>query len=177
MKNTRIPLCLLACVLLLTGRADAADSTITVTAYVRDNMCRVATPMPLTVDLKQTASKQLFRPGEVSPGPAQFSIELNPCGASAVGVKAGFTGTADPDNNTLLQIDSGTGAATGAGIQILDSNMNPIPLNAASATLSWTPLTAGQSNTLLFYARLMATRNPVTTGTVNASASLTLEFQ
>ncbi|MFQ6364740.1 type 1 fimbrial protein, partial [Serratia marcescens] len=33
------------------------------------------------------------------------------------------------------------------------------------------------SNTLGFYARLMATRAPVTAGTVTATANFTLEFQ
>lgn len=89
----------------------------------------------------------------------------------------GYVGTSDGDNITLLKIDAGTNAASGIGVQILDSDKTPIPLNAAQDSLKWTALTAGQSNTLGFYARLMATRAPVTAGTVTATANFTLEFQ
>ncbi|MBI6131578.1 type 1 fimbrial protein, partial [Serratia marcescens] len=88
-----------------------------------------------------------------------------------------YVGTSDSDNTTLLKIDAGTNAASGIGVQILDRDKTPIPLNAAQDSLKWTTLTAGQPNTLGFYARLMATRAPVTAGTVTATANFTLEFQ
>ncbi|WP_373863043.1 fimbrial protein, partial [Klebsiella quasipneumoniae] len=41
----------------------AADSTITITGYVRDNMCRVAAgSQNQTVDLMTNSAKQLFKP-------------------------------------------------------------------------------------------------------------------
>ncbi|OTF78298.1 hypothetical protein BLA29_014817, partial [Euroglyphus maynei] len=92
-------------------------------------------------------------------------------------VRVGYVGTSDSDNTTLLKIDAGTNAASGIGVQILDRDKTPIPLNAAQDSLKWTTLTAGQPNTLGFYARLMATRAPVMAGTVTATANFTLEFQ
>ncbi|WP_162868160.1 type 1 fimbrial protein, partial [Klebsiella pneumoniae] len=51
------------------------------------------------------------------------------------------------------------------------------PINAAASSIAWTNLTPGQTNILGFYARLMATRVPVTAGHVYATATFTLEFQ
>ena len=92
-------------------------------------------------------------------------------------VKVGFTGVADNDNTSLLKLDGGSAAAAGMGVQILNGQQTMLPLNAASSVLPWTTLTPGQSNTLNFYARLMATQVPVTPGHVNATATFTLEFQ
>ena len=63
------------------------------------------------------------------------------------------------------------------GVQILNDQQTMLPLNATSSAIPWTTLKPGQSNTLNFYARLMATQVPVTPGHVNATATFTLEFQ
>ncbi|RQN07354.1 fimbrial protein [Pantoea ananatis] len=157
--------------------AQAADSTINITGYVRDNMCRVDTgSQNFIVDLMNSATKQLFRIGAYTPS-IPFNIILSPCGAYAVGVKIGFTGTADTNNSSLLKLDGVAGSAAGMGIQILDSTGNQLAINAPVANLSWVQLNPGQSNTIQFYARLMATRYPVTAGTVSATATFILEFQ
>lgn len=157
--------------------ASAADSTITITGYVRDNACTVAgTSQDFTVDLLSNAAKQLYTTGATTQA-VPFSIVLTPCGSAVTAVKVGFTGTADTINSSLLAIDTGSGAAAGAGVQILDGDRNALTLNAASSDLSWTALTAGTTNTLNFYARLMATQSPVTAGQVTATAVFTLEFQ
>jgi len=92
-------------------------------------------------------------------------------------VKVGFVGVADSINTDLLQLDGGASAAAGMGVQILGAQQTALPLNAASSAIPWPTLTPGQTNTLNFYARLMATRVPVTAGHVNATATFTLEFQ
>lgn len=167
-------LCLLP---LVAGYAHAADSTITITGYLKDNACSVSVDsQDFTVDLLSNAAKQFNRVGAVAPS-IPFKIVFDKCGSSATAVRVGYVGTSDSDNTTLLKIDAGTNAASGIGVQILDRDKTPIPLNAAQDSLKWTKLTAGQSNTLGFYARLMATRAPVTAGTVTATANFTLEFQ
>ncbi|CRY54265.1 MULTISPECIES: type 1 fimbrial adaptor subunit FimF [Yersinia] len=166
-------LCLLA--LFSTKVTQAADSTISISGYVKDNACSVAPgSQSFVVDLLSNAAKQLHRVGATTPM-IPFSIVLDNC--SAIAVKTGFTGGADSDNLSLLKIDSGAGAAAGMGIQILDNNGNAIALNETSSGLNWSSITAGQSNTLYFYARLMATGTPVTAGQVSATANFTLEFQ
>jgi minor fimbrial subunit len=168
-------LCLLA--LVSTKITQAADSTIAITGFVKDNACSVAPgSQSFVVDLLSNSAKQLHQVGATTPM-VPFSIVFDKCGGSALAVKVGFTGGADSDNTTLLKIDGGGGAAGGMGIQILDSNGNAIALNDLSNTLNWSTLTAGQSNTLHFSARLMATRTPVTGGLVSATANFTLEFQ
>ncbi|EHG2695494.1 type 1 fimbrial protein [Salmonella enterica] len=167
-------LCLLS---LVAGYAHAADSTITITGYLKDNACAVSVDtQDFTVDLLSNAAKQFYRVGAITPS-IPFKIVFDKCGSSATAVRVGYVGISDSDNTTLLKIDAGPNAASGMGVQILDRDKTPIPLNAAQDSLKWTTLTAGQPNTLSFYARLMSTRAPVTAGTVTATANFTLEFQ
>ena len=165
---------LLAVLSLAVANACAADSTITISGYVRDNACAVAgESKDFTVDLLDNAAKQFHAVGATTPA-VPFRIVLSPCGSSVTAVKVGFIGVADSVNTSLLKLDSG---AAGMGVQILDTQQAMLPLNAASSAIAWTTLTPGQTNTLNFYARLMATQVPVTAGHVNATATFTLEFQ
>ena len=148
----------------------AADSTITISGYVRDNACAVAgESKDFTVDLQDNAAKQFYA--------VPFRIVPSPCGTSVTAVKVGFTGVADSINTSLLKLDAGASAAAGMGVEILDQQQSRLPVNAPSSTMTWTTLTPGQTNILNFYARLMATQVPVTAGHVNATATFTLEFQ
>ncbi|HBL4691651.1 type 1 fimbrial protein [Citrobacter sedlakii] len=168
---------LVAVLSLVAANTRAADSTITISGYVRDNACAVAgESKDFTVDLLDNAAKQFSSVGATTPL-VPFRIVLSPCGSSVTAVKVGFVGVADNDNTSLLKLDSGASAAAGMGVQILNGQQTSLPLNAASSAIPWTTLTPGQPNTLNFYARLMATLVPVTPGHVNATATFTLEFQ
>ncbi|MGY2293916.1 type 1 fimbrial protein [Pseudomonas yamanorum] len=172
-KYLRI-LCLMPC---LANQSYAADTSISITGYLKDNSCSVSVDSKdFTVDLTSNAAKQLNHVGTTTV-PVPFTIVFDKCGGSTTGVRVGYSGTSDNDNIALLKIDDGVNAASGMGIQILNSDKQAIPLNTAEQSLSWTHLIAGQSNTLNFYARLMATHSPVTAGVVNATANFTLEFQ
>lgn len=163
--------------ILLGSNAFAADSTINITGNVRDNTCTVAPgSQEQEIDLLDNGLKQLSAPGEVTPMIA-FNIELAPCGPAVTAVKVGFVGIGDASNPALLALDTGSGNASGAGIQFLDGDKQAVVLNADSNTLTWTPLVGGKSNTLHFYARLMASKRPVVAGHVRATATFTLEFQ
>lgn len=155
----------------------AADSTITVSGNVRDNACTVATETKtFTVNLLDNTAKRFSVVGATSPL-VPFRIVLSTCGSSVKAVKVGFTGTQDNENSQLLKIDDGASSASGMAVQILDSQQAALPVNATSPSLSWIPLSEKQTNILNFYARLMATRVPVTAGHVYATATFTLEFQ
>jgi minor fimbrial subunit len=168
---------LVALVALVAANASAADSTITISGYVRDNGCAVAgESKDFTVDLMDNASKQFSSVGATTPS-VPFRIVLSPCGGSVTAVKVGFAGVGNSDNTSLLKLDSGVSAADGMGIQILNGQQTSLPLNAVSSAIPWTTLTPGQTNVLNFYARLMATQVPVTPGHVRATATFTLEFQ
>lgn len=85
----------------------AADSTITISGYVRDNACAVAgESKDFTVDLQDNAAKQFYAVGATTP-PVPFRIVLSPCGTSVTAVKVGFTGVADSINTSLLKLDAG----------------------------------------------------------------------
>ena len=173
----RTPQFLLSALLaLFAPLAFAADSTIAISGYVRDNACAVAgESKDFTVDLQDNAAKQFYAVGATTP-PVPFRIVLSPCGTSVTAVKVGFTGVADSVNTSLLKLDAGASAA-GMGVDILDHQQSRLPVNAPSSAIAWTTLTPGQTNILNFYARLMATQVPVTAGHVNATATFTLEFQ
>lgn len=162
---------------LVCATTSAADSTITISGYIRDNTCAVATESKeFTVDLMNNAAKQFSAIGATTPL-VPFRIVLSPCGGSVTAVKVGFNGMQDRDNNSLLAIDKGASAAVGMAVQVLNSQQMMLPINALSSSIPWTPLTPSQTNVLNFYARLMATHMPVTAGHVNATATFTLEFQ
>ncbi|WP_447888938.1 fimbrial protein [Serratia fonticola] len=157
--------------------AVATDNSITLYGNILNNTCAVAgESKDFTVDLRHNVAKQFHTVGATT-SPVPFRIVLSPCGSSVTAVKVSFTGTADNDNTSLLKLDSGAAAAAGIGVQILNSQQTMLSLNATSSSISWTTLTPGQTNVLNFYARLMATRMPVTVGHVNATATFTLEFQ
>lgn len=170
-------LAVLALILAVPGHARAADSTITIHGYVRDNGCAVAAESKdFTVDLLDNSSKQFSAPGVTTPL-VPFRIVLSPCGNAVSAVKVGFTGTSDTVNSSLLKLDNVSGGARGIGIQILDGRQAALAVNAASSVIPWTTLVPGQTNILSFYARLMSTSLPVSAGHVRASAIFTLEFQ
>lgn len=169
--------CLSALLTLACVNVFPADSTITISGYVRDNACAVAgESKDFTVDLMNNAAKQFNVVGATTPL-VPFRIVLSPCGNSVTAVKVGFIGTEEGSNTGLLKIDSDVSAAAGMGVQILNNQQTILPLNASSSSIAWTRLTPGQTNILNFYARLVATQVPVIAGHVNATATFTLEFQ
>lgn len=168
---------LLAALMLIVPAVRAADTTVMVTGVVHDNTCAVQTSSAnFSVNLLQTASKQLTTPGTSSP-PVPFSIRFSRCGSAATAVRIGFTGSSDPDNSHLLKTDTGAGTAQGVAIQLLTGSQIPVAINAAQSDLSWLNLTGGQPATLQFWARMMAVSTPIVAGTVSATAGVTLEFQ
>lgn len=71
-----------AVISLAVANARAADSTITISGYVRDNACAVAAESKdFTVDLMDNAAKQFHTPGATTPL-VPFRIVLSPCGSS-----------------------------------------------------------------------------------------------
>ena len=112
----RTPQFLLSALLaLFAPLAFAADSTIAISGYVRDNACAVAgESKDFTVDLQDNAAKQFYAVGATTP-PVPFRIVLSPCGTSVTAVKVGFTGVADSVNTSLLKLDAGASAAAGIG--------------------------------------------------------------
>lgn len=129
-----------------------------------------------TVDSQDNATRQLYAAGAAMP-PVPFRIVLSPCGTSATAVRVGFTGVADSANISLLKLGTGAPTAAGMEVEILDQRQPRLPIDAPSSATSWTTLTPGQTDILDFYARLMVAQAPIIVGRINATATLTLEFQ
>ena len=149
------PLNLFGAVLtLVCANAFAADSTITISGYVRDNACAVATESKeFTVDLMDNAAKQFNAVGATTPL-VPFRIVLSPCGSSVTAVKVGFNGTPDSDNNDLLKIDGGASAAAGMAVQILNGQQTMLPVNAPASSIAWHPCRSHQYRAIPVDSRL-----------------------
>lgn len=117
--------------------AYSADSIIQITGYMRDNTCAVAPESQYqTIDLLNNEVKRLYKVGETTPF-IPFHIILEPCGESVIAVKFYFNGISDRNNPSLLALDPIATSASGVGIQILDSERSPIPINPSSDQLKW----------------------------------------
>lgn len=162
----------------LVSETYAADTAIIkIEGQMKDNACSISLESQnFAVDLLSTASKQFYTEKTTSIS-IPFKVVFDKCGSSAIAVKIGYSGVSDNDDATLLKIAGGANAASGVGVQILNHDQAEIALNTGSGSLEWTPLIANERNTVAFYARLKATRSPVRAGLVNATASITLEFQ
>ncbi|HBR1081298.1 TPA: fimbrial protein [Klebsiella quasipneumoniae subsp. quasipneumoniae] len=170
MKKTMLS----ACFLLVAGSAVAADGTIHFTGSISDQTCTVDSgSQSLNVDLGKVAQTALDGGAGMKAAPTRFTLSLSGCPDTVSGANVKFDGTTDGVNQNLLALDSGTGIATGVGIEIADKNGAAIPLHTASAEY---PLAEG-SNTLDFVARYVSTGTAVTTGTANATSQFTIIYK
>ena len=101
-----------------------------------------------------------------------FIINLQDCGTDVSTVDVTFSGTPDGVQSEMLSIESGTDAASGLAIAILDDAKILIPLNQASKDYS---LHSGKVP-LTFYAQLRPVNSDVQSGKVNASATFVLHY-
>ena len=101
-----------------------------------------------------------------------FIINLQDCGIDVSTVDVTFSGTPDGVQSEMLSIESGTDAASGLAIAILDDAKILIPLNQASKDYS---LHSGKVP-LTFYAQLRPVNSDVQSGKVNASATFVLHY-
>lgn len=164
-------------VLLLTGSVSvfAADNSITISGSIQNTSCTVSTDSAdQTVFLGDIASRTFYQAGATSM-PVQFTVDLQNCTGSMSGVTVTFNGTADGTEPALLGLDSGTNAASGLGIAILDANRTLIPVNNPSSNYA-IDITK-PDNALVFYAQYQSTGASVTAGSATATATFNLTYQ
>jgi len=155
--------------------AGLGQINLRMTATLVANSCTVSPDSKSkTVDMGSWATKQ-FIGTPLGVPPVRFALNLENCGGTS-GVKVSFTGTPDKDDNTLLALNTGSGAATNLGIAILDKDKNRISLGKPSTVY---PISAGTAKvSMVFYAQYVAsTGKTVEPGTVNADATFTLDYQ
>jgi P pilus assembly protein, pilin FimA len=152
----------------------AADGTIRFTGAVTDTTCTIATgSQNLNVDLGKVAKTALNGAAGMQASPTRFIIALTGCPETVKNANVKFDGTAHSANPRLLALDSGTGIATGVGIQIADSDGSEIPLHTATRDYA---LATG-ANQLSFTARYVSTAAAVTTGTANGTSQFTINYK
>ncbi|TKU37304.1 type 1 fimbrial protein [Citrobacter sp. wls716] len=170
MKKTMLS----ACFLLVAGSAVAADGTIHFTGSITDQTCTVDSgSQNLNVDLGTVAKAALDGASGMKASPTRFTLNLSDCPDTVNGANVKFDGTSDGLNQNLLALDSGTGIATGVGIEIADKNGTAIPLHTASTDY----LLVEGNNTLDFVARYVSTGTAVTTGTANGTSQFTINYK
>lgn len=98
-------------------------------------------------------------------------LQLN-CGSN-VQVNATIAATADTSQQGTMKISSGSGAASGVGIQMVDSYGSPLKLNSQFVASS----SSNGMITLPWYAHYIRTGSAVTPGSANAVATVTLNYQ
>ncbi|MDZ4034389.1 fimbrial protein [Kluyvera ascorbata] len=173
MKKTMLSACFMV-MASVAGNVQAADGTIKFTGSITDQTCTVdSVSQNLNVDLGNVAQTALDGAPGMKASPARFTLNLTGCPDTVTGANVKFDGTSDGTNQNLLALDSGTGIATGVGIEIADKNGTAIPLHSASADYS---LTEG-ANMLDFVARYVSTGTAVTTGTANGTSQFTINYK
>ncbi|MDH6170653.1 type 1 fimbria pilin [Variovorax boronicumulans] len=189
-KSVLVKFAALAVTGVMSQGAFAADGTINFTGEIVDAPCSISpNSQNLTVPLGKV-SRTVF--GSVTgtgasavstaivgkkSTPANFTIDLLGCGATAKGATVTFSGTADADNATTLRVANagqvGVSAASGVAVELGDSAGTKIPLGSPSSDYV---LGLGD-NSLKFQAAYVATKTSVMSGPANAVAQFTVAYK
>ncbi|MGN6790088.1 MAG: fimbrial protein [Rhodanobacteraceae bacterium] len=135
--------------------------------------CSIITD-PTVVTLPTVYASAFTSTGSTT-GLTPFNVQLN-CPSSAAGASLAITlATSSPVAGAtgVIANTAGGGYAQNVGVQVLDSNGNPIPFGTA---ISAGTVTAGNINVPL-NARYYQTGASVTAGQVNATATYTITYQ
>lgn len=164
---------------LQTARADNDSFNVQFIGTIVGESCNVDTgSVEQTVELGDFTADDFPSVGTTTPD-TKFDITLKGCTRAITGTKVWFTGNVDANNQTLLALsDNGKGTpgrmATGLGVELLDSNRTPIPINNTESSLY--PLLPGD-NTLTFYLHYKSTLPVVTSGNATAVMYFDLLYQ
>ncbi|CAI0914704.1 fimbrial protein [Serratia liquefaciens] len=180
MKKTLLATTLAATALLSASCAFAADGTINFTGSITDTAC-VVDPgsATLSVPLGKISTKSFAGAGSTAPA-TKFTLLVKSCPAATT-ASVNFDGIPVSGDDNVLALTTGTGVATGVGVQIVDKAGNPVPLRGLSGSYDLkqgdkTDTTKDITNQLDFTARYIATAASVGAGTANASANFTIVY-
>lgn len=155
--------------------AHASDGTINFTGEVLDAACTVdvGATSALAVDLGKVQKSAFTGDGSTADA-TKFTLKLSACPETITKATVKFDGTAYSGDNTVLALTSGTGVATGVGIQLMDATNTVVPLFTDSSAYT---LVKDDENDLDFYARYIQKGADVVAGKANATASFTIAYQ
>ncbi|HEJ8087119.1 TPA: fimbrial protein [Serratia liquefaciens] len=180
MKRTLLVTTLAATAFLSTPPTFAADGTINFTGSITDTACVVdATSATLTVNLGKIATTSFKGAGSVAPA-TKFTLLVKSCPAATT-AKVNFDGIPVSGNDNVLALTTGSGVATGVGVQISDKDGNPVPLRGQSGSYDLqkgdtTDADKDITNKLDFTARYIATAATVGAGSADATTNFTIMY-
>ncbi|WP_421355556.1 fimbrial protein [Pseudocitrobacter faecalis] len=163
--------CLIYALMACSSPAFAHDGTVNISGTFRSNTCILAQDSRAIQVPLGTLSISQFSGGRASAEKA-FVIHLEQCGADVSAANVTFSGQSDSAMADLLAIETGSGAATGLAVALLDDHQAIVPLKQESKPY---PLKQGKV-ALTFYAQLRPTGGEVTSGVVNASATFVVRY-
>lgn len=149
------------------------ESDITITSFNVTTIACSVTNTALSVQMG-TVEKRAFSGPGTGPGDSftrNLTIPLNCNAGTRVNVQ--IDGSAQDASKGVLNLTSGTGSATGVGIQLLYNNA---PLTLSAPVNIGTATSEGTFNIPL-QARYYQTGNNITPGTANANATFTVTYQ
>ena len=163
------------CCSLSAWAATSGEGQVNFTGEIIDSACQVVngTSSPLDVSLGKVSQTAFTGSGSTSTT-TRFDIQLKDCPETITSAAITFGGSADSTNANVLAVTSGTGTASGVGVQILDKTENPLSLYTASTNYA---LQSGTTtNDLVFGARYIQTGSTITAGQANAVSTFTVMY-
>ncbi|CAI1187978.1 fimbrial protein [Serratia quinivorans] len=181
MKHTLLAAALATTAAFSFSSAFAADGTVNFTGSVTDTACVVdmGGTNVLAVPMGKISKNSFTVAGSVAAA-TKFTLQLKSCPiATTATVK--FDGIAAGGDDKILALTTGSGVATGLGIQLSDKTGAVLPLATSSSSYTLaksdpnaTPPT--DVNDLIFTARYISTAAAVTAGTANATATFSINY-
>ncbi|RAU36575.1 fimbrial protein [Enterobacter sp. RIT418] len=152
----------------------AHDGTVYINGKINEHTCTISLDSQKLIVKMGTEQNHFFTQAGDGGAYHPFAINLESCATSKDTLSITFEGTPDNANPSLLAITTEATSATGVAVGIFDINKTPIVLGDASASISL----SGNDDTVTFhfFARYIATRSTVTTGTANAASTFILNY-
>lgn len=111
-------------------------------------------------------------------GDTGFQLSLNCQAGTTVNISMS-SGTADAAHAGVVASATGSGYASGVGVQVLDQNGTPMPIGTGSGAPTRVTVGASPSGpmSIPFSARYFQTATPVTAGKISATVTFTMTYQ
>lgn len=142
-----------------------------VTGTVLSPSCEITSPNTMNINLGDYTTAEFTSVGHTTQS-VPVNIAVN-CNANTK-LNTTITADADPSQAGTVKIISGTGAASGVGVQLTDNNSTPLKLNEKFLVAS---LPSDGAYTINWQARYIQTASAVTTGNANASVTVAMTYE
>jgi len=173
----------------VTFAADNYDGQVNITGEVVAQTCKVTNSNNIVNVSLPVVSANLFTAVGKTAATTPFTINLENCTYSdegegkttnrSVGVYFASTGNIDLNSATLNNTSTGSGAAQGVNVALLNGNSNKINLGSdeSSQDVIYAPITSGGQISMKFFAQYYSTATSITPGKITAIAPFNIIYQ